>query len=425
MSWSNASSRNDSAQENIYLKLRRQMQDIGTSGYSAESQGVKFDLGLHFKKKSAFNSYGYYADEEGQLAACGSKSPVEAEFENRFLQKKTSEDYLRSESAEDSDGRGALEQKTVPFVSPLKGKDGEGQTESKREGAGEGGQTKAIVSPESRKSRKPQLFRNEFITSIGRIESVRSPGEMHSPNFEHRVKHVEELSELFERRAVQKQSLGEAEAANLKLQTQAQNLKNISFKVFDVEKDFKNMTFNHFIDVTADVGEDSREPSVKLEEQKNWSNARVFGTGYNHGVMGDTMDTNNTVNFLITNNSANNMLISPSVSVEQGAGQSRFSQGKNPSDFQTQSKLTRRAERAVEGRGHVLRAHPKGPRRKHPRAEQLGHQRRTEARGLTRFSTSTGPRPRKASSTKASKSAVPSTTPKNPSPSRPETDGAR
>lgn len=312
------------------------MQSIESSNFSNGSEAIKYDLGLNFKKKSDFNSYGYYADEEGELLGNESSRPNEMDFENRIQPKTTSENYLRSEGAEETPAKSKAGSVGLnPKGSVQTDKSSKPETKHNLNSI-------QVVSPTSQDSRKPKLFKNEFITSIGRIESMGSQNKMHFPNFINRVKNVEELSELFDKNQLPKSSRKEMSqlANNLGEQTRAQNLKNISFKVFNMEKDFKNMTFNHFIDVTADVDCESKEASVKGDEQKNWSNVRAFGTGYNHGAMGDPMDTNNTVNFLITNNSANNMTVNASVSAENGGNLSRFSHTKTPSEFQTQSEST-------------------------------------------------------------------------------------
>lgn len=312
------------------------MQSIDTSGFSNEPGVVKYDLGLNLKRKSDFNSYGYYADEERELGKEESPMLSEVDFEARIQPKTTSENYLQSEGAEEQHTKGKIGHMQEPGATYA---GASSRKKSSRMGTKKDAGSTQIVSPGSQDSKKPKLFKNEFITSIGKIELVGSRNEVHFPNFMNQARNVEELSELFDRNQNLKSSRKEMNelANNLREQTRAPNLKNISFKVFNQEKDFRNMTFNHFIDVTADVDCESNEVSVKADEQKNWSNVRAFGTGFNHGIMGDPMDTNNTVNFLITNNSANNMTINASVSGENGGIPSRLSHTKSPSDFQTQS----------------------------------------------------------------------------------------
>ena len=353
ISWSNISSNHESIQDNTYLNLRRQMQDMEHSNVSMESQAIKYDIGLDFNKKSNFNSYGYYADEEKDLKENENKRISEPEFENQFL-KQTSENYLESGNADEYLAKNRL-RKFQMYHSGLdsditteknetsinESKQGEQKLEIKIVKKDNNSHPVSVTSPISPENKATKLFKNEYITSIGKIELQGSRNEIHYSNFVNKVNNLKELSELFDKKKIKNDSsmdnLNEI-AINLQNFTQKNDLKNLSFKVFDVEKDFKNMTFNHFIDVTTDVENDSKEPSVKAEEQKNWSNVRAFGTGNNIGVMSDNMDTNNTVNFLITNNSVNYMRLDASVSTDLKNVPSKFSQTKNTSEFQTQSK---------------------------------------------------------------------------------------
>jgi hypothetical protein len=354
LSWSNASSRNQSIQENTYLNLRRQMQDLEESIITAESEGIKYDVGLNFVKKSKFDSYGYYADEERDLKENQDQINIDLDFEDQIQKKITNENFLQSGNAEEYLARNRL-RKFQMYDSGLESED---NSEKLEESVDQSAKIKKpaelesvknqnfsksnkVTSPSSIDNRGTKLFKNEYITSIGRIELQSSRNEIHYSNFVNKVNDVKELSELFDKKQVKNESsmdnLHEI-AINLQSKTQKKDLKNLSFKVFDLEKDFKNGTFNHFIDVTTDIEKESKEPSVKAEEQKNWSNVRAFGTGRNE-VYSDNMDTNNTVNFLITNNSANNMRFNTSISTDIKDVPSRVSQTRNTSEFQTQSKV--------------------------------------------------------------------------------------
>ena len=366
LSWSNTSSAMNSGQGNIYLNLRRQMQDLEHSNFSTENEAIKYDLGLNFKKKENYSSYGYYADEEKTLQSKKMETLKEDEMADHF-KKNIGNEKLAESGFDEECAKKHQRRKFQLYRSGNEGHSGSFTRKEISDSESNGhslysNNSKAINVAESQKnvqtvvskSKSGALFKNEYITSIGRIEHPSSRGEMVNSGFVNQVNRIQELGKLLNLNTIPRTpSKDNLESVSLNLQKIAEKdkLKNLSFKVFDEVKEPRTITFNHFIDVTTEVEEVSEDDESKRDEgigskgvsqvneqeQRNWSNVRAFGTGVNQRIMDDSFTTNNTINFLATNNSINNVRLQASNLTEITNGPSNVDPVKNPSRFKTES----------------------------------------------------------------------------------------
>jgi hypothetical protein len=373
MTWSNTSSAVNSVQENTYLNLRRQMQDMSQSNYSTENEAIKYDIGLNFKKKQDYDSYGYYADEEKNLKNLNSDPFNEYGVIDNFKKKMGNEVFVESGVDEKEYLIQNNRRKFQMYDSDIESTQ---STTSKQRGNASSilkedskllGSKKVKNIPESQKNLESQhsgkkqllLFKNEYITSIGRIDNQSSRNEILNSNFVNQVTNIQELGNLLEMKQIKEDPLKEKLeqiTSNLSQINEKTKLKNLSFKVFNEETQKGIITFNHFIDVTAEVDDESiiinksqthtennsldvKEKPEGTTDAKHWSNLRAFGTGINQRIIDDSFTTNNTVNFLVTNNSANNLKLQVSNLTDITGNTGNIENPKNPSRFKTESKV--------------------------------------------------------------------------------------